>query len=206
VEVSKLILDYVKAMVWPLVVVFSICLFRKNIEVLIGRIKKFDTFGVSVEVGESMVSEAKPKAIGEPPAKSESQAEIELSVSTGGYSSDYRAIFLVVGITNRGNESDQVITWKLYFQSQDVELEPTPAPPNLVSGVPWWPSPLVKIPANEFVQGGLFFRGRKALQEGLPKEPLSGKLVAKTLHGKELTQDVKVYRLSTLQQNPALDR
>jgi len=59
---------------------------------------------------------------------------------------------------------------------------------------------MVKLPPNEFLQGSLYFRGVGLLAQGLlPEEPLHGKVTARTLHGKTLSQDVKIYRLGTLQ-------
>ncbi|HWZ43206.1 MAG TPA: hypothetical protein VNW97_07000 [Candidatus Saccharimonadales bacterium] len=209
-ELAKLTLEYVKAITWPLIAVISIFVFRKSIEALISRITKVDVLGVSAELGEVLKNQAVPKALttahATPNDKKGAGPDLEFAVSTGGYSNDYRAIFLVIGIANKGSVDDQVVEWKLHFPSMDVELEPAAAPANLVPGVPWWPSPLVKIHANEFVQGSLFFRGRKILLDELPQEPLSGRLTARTLHGKELSHDVVVYRLSTLRANPALDR
>jgi hypothetical protein len=199
-EIAKLILDYIKTLVWPIVVMASVFLFRKKIESLIDRIKAVKFREFSAELGEVMISEARPKATREPLEK------IELAVSTGGYSEQYRAIFLVVGIANREGTTDQIVSWQLSVPSLGVELEPTPAPPNLVPGVPWWESPLIELPPNKFVQGSLFFKGKKTLQDGLPQEPLAGRLLAKTLRGRELSRDVMVYRLSTLQANPSLDR
>lgn len=210
---ANIVLEYVKALVWPLTVIFSLILFRKDIAAVIDRIRKVDIFGVSAELREKLVEEAKPEipirheaTSNVPNLKEETEEDIELSVSTGAFSNDYRAILLVIGIANRANNADQVVSWKLHFPSLSIELEPTPAPANLIPGIPWWASPLVKIPGNEFVQGSLFFRGRKALQHGLPTEPLAGELTARTLMGRTLSRAVTVYNLSTLQANPGLSR
>jgi hypothetical protein len=192
----KLVLEYLKVLLsWPVAVAFILFLFRKELRSLLDRIKKLDAFGISAELGEQLVSEAKPT----PQADAQAASEIDLSVSTGGYSNDYHAIFLVVGITNRTDKPDQVISWRLSFPSLNIELEPTAAPHNLVGGVPWWPSPLVELPPNKFIQGSLFFRGKGPLAESLPDEPLHGRIVAETLHRKKLSQEVEVYRLATLQ-------
>jgi hypothetical protein len=210
---ANVILEYIKVLAWPLIVIVSLILFRKDIVTVIHRISKFDIFGVSAELRERLVEEATPAPSASPKSASnstnlEEQAEkdIELSASTGAYSSDYRAILLVIGITNRGDKPDQVVSWKLHFPALDIELEPTSAPANLIPGIPWWASPLVKIPANEFIQGSLFFRGRKALQHALPTEPLAGELTAHTLRGQTLSRVVTVYSLSTLQAEPGLSR
>lgn len=210
---ANVILEYIKVLAWPLTVIFSLSLFRKDIAIVIHRISKVDIFGVSAELREKLVEEATPTmSAGTKSASNsanmEEQAEknIELSASTGAYSSDYRAILLVIGITNRGDKADQVVSWKLHFPALNVELEPTSAPANLIPGIPWWASPLVKIPANEFIQGSLFFRGRKTLQHGLPTEPLAGELTARTLTGHTLSRVVTVYSLSALQAERGLSR
>jgi hypothetical protein len=208
VEIAKLVLDFLKAvLVWPLVAAFSIWLFRKEVRILLARlvgvvdrIKKADFPGVSLELSELLASQAKPKI-----SQTEPTPELELSASTGGYSIDYRAIVIVVGITNRTDKADQVLGWRLSLPSEHLELAPSPAPPNTLPKIPWWSAPTIEIPPNKFIQGTLFFRGRDTLQVDLPKEPVLGRLTANTLHGKELVSDVKVYRLSTLQQNPSLD-
>ena len=201
-DAAKMTLEFVKVLIsWPVVVVIGLLIFRKQIRALVegirsllDRVKKLDAFGVSAEVGEQLLKEAKPSLQIEGSA-----SEIELSVSSGAYSTDYRAIVLVVGIANRGDQPDQVVNWQLSFQALNIELEPTPAPHNLIGGVPWWASPLVKLPPHELVQGSLFFRGKGSLEEGLSEEPLHGKVVAGTLHGKTLSRDVEIYRLATLQ-------
>jgi len=208
VDTAKLVLDYFKAIVvWPLVAAFTIYLFRKEIRTVLARladalerIRKADFLGISLALSQQMVSEATPKVSESKPA-----LELELSTSAGGYSKDYRAILIVVGIANRSDKADQVISWKLSFPSIAVELDPTAAPPSTIPPKPWWSAPNVEIQPNKFVQGTLFFRGRDALQDGLPDEPLLGRLTARTLHGKELAKDVKVYYLLTLQRNPSLD-
>lgn len=195
-------LEYVKALIaWPVVAIIAGLVFRKQIRSLLeglrsllDRIKKVDAFGVSAELGEHLLKEAKPA-----PQIESAAATIELSVSSGAYSTDYRAIMLVVGIANRTTQPDQIVTWKLSFSSLNLELEPTAAPHNLIGGIPWWSSPLVKLPANELIQGSLYFRAKKELAKGLPEEPLSGELKAITLHRTSLTQKVMIYRLATLQ-------
>jgi hypothetical protein len=201
-DFAKMTLEFVKVLVsWPAVALVGLLVFRNEIRALVesirsllDRIKKLDAFGVSADVGERLLKEAKPSLdVGA------AAPDIELSASSGAYSTDYRAIFLVVGIANRGDQQDQVVSWQLSFPALNIGLEPTPAPHSLVGGVPWWASPMVKLPPHEFVQGSLFFRGKGALGEGLPEEPLHGKVLAATLHGKTLSRDVAIYRLATLQ-------
>jgi hypothetical protein len=207
-EITKLALEYLRAiLVWPLVAALALWFFRKEVCMLlvrladvIDRIKKADFAGVSLELSE-LASQATPKV-----ARSEQAPDLELSASTGGYSTDYHAIIVVLGIANRGEKPDQVVAWKLTFDSQHLELEPGPAPANVRSTPAWWRPPTVEIPPNRFIQGTLFFHGRDALQEDLPREPLLGRLTARTLHGKDLASDLRVYRLSTLRENPSLDR
>jgi hypothetical protein len=207
VDIAKLVLDYVKALIaWPLVAVLSILLFRREVCTLlsrladvIDRIKKAGIPGFSVELFDSMTNQAKPESL-----MSKQGSAFELSVSTGGYSEDYRAIIVVVGITNRTDKPNQVVKWKLRIPSENLELEPTAPPPNTVPTVPWWSSPAVDVPPNKLIQGTLFFRGRNALQAGLPKEPLVARLTATTLN-EEWEKETKIYKLLTLQQNPALD-
>jgi hypothetical protein len=194
-EVVKEVLEYLRVVIsWPVLIAFSLLLLRRQLCSLLDRIKKVDAFGQSFEffdIGRYQANEAKPS-----PAD---QAAIEMSVSSGAYSRDYRALFVVVGLSNRTNQQDQVIQWRLTFESLNLELEPTSAPPNLVGGVPWWSSPMVKLPPNEFIQGSLYFRGTGPLAEGLPTEPLRGTVAVETLHGKQLSQPVRVYWLATLQ-------
>jgi hypothetical protein len=201
-DVVKVTLEFVKVLFsWPVVAVVVVLVFRKQIRslldglrFLVDRIKKVDAFGVSAELGEQLLKEAKPA-----PQIEAAQTGIELSVSSGAYSTDYRAIFLVVGLANPTDQPDQVVTWKLGFRTLNIELEPTPAPHNLIGGVPWRPSPMVKLPPNELVQGSLYFRGVGVLADGLPEEPLNGSVTATTLHGKTLSQPVEIYRMATLQ-------
>jgi hypothetical protein len=177
-EIAKLVLDYLKVLAtWPFIGLIVVLIFNRPIRALltglgglVDRVKKVEAFGISAEIGEQLLREANPtrKKI-EGPA-----SEISLSVASGAYSTDYRAVILVAGISNSTDQPDQVLSWSLRFPRQNIELEPTPAPPNLVGGVPWWPSPLVKLPANELTQGSLFFRGTGVLADGLPEEPLRG--------------------------------
>jgi hypothetical protein len=146
-----------------------------------------------------------------PTKKTKSQAratrrrsDIQLTVHTGAYSEDKRAVFVVVDIANRGETADQIIEWSLRFDSLDLALVPSKAPTNLVMPIPEWSSLLVKIAANEFIQGTLFFKDVGKLAEELPREPLIGMLTAKNLHGKTFARNVQVYRLVTLMNNPAL--
>jgi hypothetical protein len=207
-DIAKLVLDYIKAiLVWPLITIISIWIFRKEMRVLlehlaglIDRIKKADFAGVSLALSDRLAGEVVPH-----PSQSESATQLEFSASTGGYSTDYRAIFIVVGITNRTQEADQVVEWKFSIPSEHVELDPGPAPSNILPEIPMWSATLVDIPPHKFIRGTLFFRGRGVLPEVLPHEPLLGRLTARTLYGKELSSEVKVYSLSTLQQNPPLD-
>jgi len=192
----KLVLEYLKVLLsWPVVAAFILFLFRKELSSVLDRIKKLDALGISAELSEQLANEAKPTAQADPQAAS----DIQLSVSTGAHSNDYHAIFLVVGIANRTDKPDQVVAWQLSFPSLNIDLEPTAAPHNLVGGVPWWSYPLVELPPNRFIQGSLFFRGKGTLADGLPEEPLPGRIVAETLHGKKLSEEVEVYRLATLQ-------
>jgi hypothetical protein len=200
-ESVKITLELLRLISWPIVTILALIVFHKQIRSvlegirpLLDRIKKADAFGISVELAEQLVNEAKPS-----PQVEASLSDIELSVSTGAYSTDYRAIFLVVGLSNRTEQSDQVITWQLSFPSLGIQLGPTAAPQNLGGGVPWLASPMVKLPANELVQGSLFFKGKGAIAEAIPEEPLRGRVDAETLHGKKLSQDVEIYRLTTLQ-------
>jgi len=128
----------------------------------------------------------------------------EMTVHTGGYSEDYRAIVLVVDLANRGSSADQVVEWTLQFESLDLALSPSAAPANIVTPVPQWSSLLVRIGPSEFTQGTLFFKAAGKLAEGLPQEPLVGTLGAKTLYGKRLLRKVKIYRLLTLKEHPEL--
>ncbi len=189
-------LEYLRVVIsWPVVTAFSLFLFRRELGSLLDRILRVNAFGVSIELGERLASEARPS-----PARSpKGQEPMEMSVSSGAYSRDYRALFVVVGLANRTGQPDQVVKWRLTFEPLNLELEPTSAPPNLVGGVPWWSSPMVRLPPNEFIQGSLYFRGTGPLANGLPTEPLSGTLVAETLHGERLSQQVQVYWLATLQ-------
>jgi|SRR5579871_2474675 len=193
-------LEYLRVVIsWPVVAALALFLFRKELRSLLDRVNKANAFGVSIELGERLANEAKPS----PTDSVGGQTTIEMSVSSGAYSRDYRALFVVVGLANRTSQQDQVIKWKVKFESLNLELEPTSAPPNLVGGVPWWSSPMVTLPPHEFVQGTLFFRGTGPLREGLPTEPLRGMLFAETLHGKQLSQQVQVYWLATLQAKAA---
>jgi hypothetical protein len=201
-DAAKVTLEFVKVLFsWPVVAVVVLLAFREQIRslldglrFLVDRIKKVDAFGISAELGEQLLKEAKPA-----PQIEATHSGIELSVSSGAYSTDHRAIFLVAGLANPTDQPDQVVTWKLGFPTLNIELEPTRAPHNLIGGVPWWHSPMVKLPPNELVQGSLYFRGVGVLAEGLPEEPLNGTVAATTLHGKILSQPVEVYRIATLQ-------
>jgi hypothetical protein len=201
-DIAKIALEFAKVLFsWPVVVIIAGLIFQRQIRslldglrFLLDRVKSVDAFGVSAEIAEQLLKEAKP-----PPQIETAQPGIELSVSSGGYSTDHRAIFLVASVSNSTDRPDQVVTWKVSFPTLNIELEATPAPHNLVSGVPWWASPMVKLPPNELVQGSLYFRGVGVLAEGLPEEPLHGNVTATTLHGKNLSQPVEVYRMATLQ-------
>lgn len=201
-DAAKLTLEFIKALFsWPVVVLILLLVFHKQIRSLleglrslVDRVKKIDAFGVSLEVGAQMLKEAAPN-----PQIEAANADIKLFVSRGAYSTDCRAIFLAASITNPTDKPDQVVNWKLVFPALNIELEPSRAPHHLIGGLPWWPSPMVKLPPNELVQGSLYFRGVGAIAEELPEEPLRGEITATTLHRKVLSQDVEIYRLTTLQ-------
>jgi len=202
VDVAKFTLDFLKALfAWPVAAVIIALVFLRQIRglldglrSLLDRVNKVNAFNVSLDLGQQLLNEAKPT-----PQIESTSTGISLSVSSGAYSTDYRAIILVAGIANLTDQPDQVMSWKLSFPTLGIELEPTPAPNNLIGGVPWWPSPMVKVPTNELTQGSLFLRGTGVLAEGLPQEPLKGSVTAATLHGKTLTHDVEIYRMATLQ-------
>ena len=201
-DVAKIALEFVKALLaWPVAAVIIALVFLKQIRALLDglrflldRVNKVNAFNVSVDLGQQLLNEAKPT-----PQIQSASTGISLSVSSGAYSIDYRAIFLVAGIANPTNQPDQVVSWRLSFPTLGIELEPTPAPNNLIGGVPWWPSPMVRVPTNELTQGSLYFRGTGVLAEGLPQEPLKGSITATTLHGTTLTHDVEIYSMATLQ-------
>jgi hypothetical protein len=210
VEIAKLVLGYLNALIaWPIVAVFSIWLYRKEVRVLLTRlaevIDKIKTAGFpgfTVELFDQMAKQAKPSGSR---GEQGSELKLELSVSTGGYSDDYRAIVVVAGIANRTDRPEQVVKWELRFPSEDLKLEPTAPPPNTYTPISWWSSPIVDVPANKLIQGTLFFRGQGAFQAGLPHEPLHACLIATTLN-EELKRDTMIYKLSTLRQNPHLDQ
>jgi len=161
----------------------------------IERIKRVDVAGLSL-ILDRLKAEVVPKT-GQPEEK------LELTVSTGAYSTDHRGVFFEVGIANRTDQADQVLAWKLSFESQRMELTPTRPFANLSLQVPWLDLPTAEIPAQKFVQGTLFFPG-SGLAACMNREPLSGRLTARTFRRHELTSDVKVYLMTTLQKNPDL--
>ncbi|HEY6465282.1 MAG TPA: hypothetical protein VIY69_04775 [Candidatus Acidoferrales bacterium] len=201
VEIAKLIPEYLRAVIsWPLVAIVALLLFQRQIRrvvdhliAAIERIRQIDVAGITV-VLERLKGEVVPK---------EESKKLELTVSTGAYSTDHRGVFLEVGIANRTDESDQVLEWKLSFEAERAELTPTRPRANLLTQVPWWDLPTADIPANKFVQGTLFFPG-SGLAACLNREPVLGRLTARTFHRHELSSDVKVYLMTTLQKNPNL--
>jgi hypothetical protein len=203
-EIARIILEFLKVLItWPVAVVVLALLFRHEIRSLVRRVKKANLpGGISVVLSE-LAKGAKPKPSDIQSSTVES-SPLELSVSPGAYSKDFRAVFVVVGLTNRGTAPDQITSWKLCFPSLNLSLEPTSAPPNLIPEIPMWSNPLIRIQPTEFIQGTLFFRGAGILSNELPEEPLSGRLVATTVKRLELSVDIQLYRMSTLQQNPRL--
>ncbi|MBZ5725156.1 MAG: hypothetical protein LAP87_09185 [Acidobacteriia bacterium] len=201
-DVVKIALEFAKVLLsWPVVAIIAGLVFQKQIRslleglrLLLNRVNKVGAFGVSAEVGEKLRNQATPA-----PQIEAAQTGIQLSVSSGAYSTEEHAILLVASLSNPTDQPDQVVTWRLSFPTLSIELEPASAPRHLIGGVPWWPSPMVKLPPNEIVQGSLYFRGVGKLAEGLPEEPLRGNLTATTLHGKTLIQPVEIYWMSTLQ-------
>lgn len=213
-EIAKAILEYTRVLAWPFLALLAACLFTREIRALLqglagllDRIKTVAWGEFRVEVAERLARGQRARLSVE--AGREGQhgkplPELELLAPTGAYSRDYRAIFVVASIVNRTERADQVLTWRLGLPSISLDLEPNPAPPQLVSSVPFWSDPYVQASADKNTQGQLFFRSRGALQQGLPEEPLRGHLTATTLHGRKLACEVKVYRLTTLQENPSL--
>lgn len=203
-EIAKLIPDYLRAIIsWPLVIIIVVWLFRPEVKLVlsrlieaIDRIKQVDMPGLSL-VLDRLKAEVVPKN------SQQDATKLEMTVSTGAYSTDRRGVFLEVGIANRTDEADQVLEWKLSFEAQRAELTPSRPLANILTQVPWWPLPTADIPAKKFVQGTLFFPG-SGLLACLDREPLSGRLTVRTFLGHELTSDIKLYRMSTLQQNPNL--
>lgn len=203
--VARMILEYLKVLIsWPVVAVFLAVFFRASIRSLFDRIQEAKLPGGPSLVLRELTNAAKPKlSEGQSPDTTKS-APLELSVSPGAYSTERRAIFVVVGITNRGSVPDQITSWKLSFSSLALTLEPTAAPGNLLPTAPFWSDPLIRIQPVEFVRGTLFFRGEGVLQENIPEEPLQGRLTATTVNQLELSSDIRVYRMVTLQQHPEL--
>ena len=59
VQVARLILDYLTALAWPVLVAFVVLLFRRQIASLIDRMKSVDVLGVSAEIDKSPPSESR---------------------------------------------------------------------------------------------------------------------------------------------------
>jgi hypothetical protein len=211
------VLEYLKVLIsWPVAVVFLVVFFRAEIQSLLGRVKEANLPGGIKLVLDELAERAKPRELkasggelkalgGEAKSPGVETSPVEMTVSPGAYSTDYRAIFVVVGIANRGDKPDQITSWKLHIASLDATLEPTPAPMNLLPTAPFWRDDLIRVQSTEFRRGTLFFRAAGILPKELPEEPLVGRLTATTLNRIGLSADVRIYRMSTLQQHPELD-
>lgn len=81
-EIAKLILEYIKVLVWPFVVLVIVVIFRKQIESIIKRLEKADLpGGISVSL-RAEILEAKilsEKVIAEPPQQSRGVASLPLT-------------------------------------------------------------------------------------------------------------------------------
>lgn len=67
-DVARLVLDYLQVITWPLLVPVGVLLFRKQLAVLIGRIKKLSFGGFDIELDVrarrvGTVSEAIPELV-----------------------------------------------------------------------------------------------------------------------------------------------
>ncbi len=206
-EIFKTIVELLKGLAWPSVVIVLVMLFRKELRELIRRIKKAEFPGGSFEIFDKLREQTEPSALRDPvnnapgavtPTDEVTSPDIEMSVSSGAYSTDYHAILLAIGLTNRTERADQIVGWVLTFPSIGIELRASSPPRNLIGPVPWWDLP--RIPANEFVRGTLFFKDKGKIEEALGhEEPMQAELRAETLHGKHLKTPVPVSRIITLQ-------
>lgn len=206
-EIFKTIVELCKSIAWPIVTVVLVAMFHKEFRDLLRRIKKAEFAGASVELNEKLAEEAKPSASSVspgvtsgiiPPVPEEAAPKIEMSVSSGAYSTDYHAVLLAVGLTNRGQRADQIVDWILIFTTTGIEFKPSAPPGNLIGPAPWWELP--KVSADEFVRGALFFRDQGQVEYMLRhEEPLQAELRATTLHGQQLNTPVRVSRITTLQ-------
>ena len=63
-EIAKLILEYIEALIWPATVVFLVILFRTQVGQLFSRIKKADLpGGISIETFPTLIKEAKELSV-----------------------------------------------------------------------------------------------------------------------------------------------
>lgn len=206
-EFFKTIVDLCKGLAWPVVVIILVMLFRKEFHDLLQRVKKAEFPGGSLELFNKLREQTQPSALparenDEPkpfvPTMEGTPPEIEMIVSSGAYSTDYHAIFLAIGLTNRTAKADQVVGWTLTFPSSGIELKPSSPPGNLIGPAPWWDLP--RVPPDEFIRGTLFYKDQGQILEALSQEePLQAELHAETLHGKHLWARVPVSRIITLQ-------
>lgn len=92
-DVARLVLDYLRVITWPLIVLVCVLLFRKQLAVLIGRIKKFSGFGIDVEM------ESRARRVG--PA---SEAMPELAAAAKGSAHEF-SISAVIPLAGAANEN-----------------------------------------------------------------------------------------------------
>jgi hypothetical protein len=114
-QISRIVLGCVQAIIlWPVVVVIAGLVLRRQIaslleglRTLMGRVKRVYSFGISSEVSELLLNEA--TAV--PQIEAPIAADMELSVSSGAYSTGFRAITVAVGIANPTEQPDQIVNW-----------------------------------------------------------------------------------------------
>jgi hypothetical protein len=78
---SKLILDYLKVLIWPIVVITVIFIFRGQIKDVAKRVKKAEIYGVSVEVGGNIGVETETTTEKKPPATAFNYISLPHSIS-----------------------------------------------------------------------------------------------------------------------------
>ncbi len=133
-------------------------------------------------------------------AEPQRNLSIELSLRSVAYSTDFRGVVLVADLRNPTPNSDQVTDWTLEIPSSQFLSRGRPGPAPLVPEAPWWPPAPFDIEAKKMTRGSLFFPGDPTWKEGLPEEPLRGRVTARLFLSKPLEQDVEIYTIRTLRE------
>ena len=126
----------------------------------------------------------------------------------------YHAVLLVASLANTTSRADTAMNWTLelpVFPSvwctdapRPQLMSPQQPPGNLQPELSWWWPPIVRVNADDFVRGALFFPACDLLKEEWPAHPLDTSLTLEMLRSGIFRAPIKLYNLRYLHESVAI--